>query len=231
MEHVPRAYRERCELITYAGVEHDVFVPPAARPLDRPVELLWVGRLVQYKGIELLLRAVALAAKKCDLRLRVIGGGEELYVSFLRQLVSELGLEGTVEFAKSVARKELPMSYQAADVYCFPTICDTYGIALLEAMSCGFAVVVSDVAGPREIVADGAGLKVPMREPEQFIHDYAEAIVGLANNPSLRNELGQAAREHIVSCHNWDRISEKLLQIYQQLDATVTGTASHGCHG
>jgi glycosyltransferase involved in cell wall biosynthesis len=217
IEHVPREYRDRCELITYAGVEHEVFVPPAARPADRPLELLWVGRLVQYKGIELLIRSVALAAKKCELRLRVIGGGEELYVAFLRQLVAELGLERIVEFAKPVARNELPRSYQNADVFCFPTICDTYGIALLEAMSCGCAAVVSDVAGPHEIVAEGTGVKVPMCEPEQYIGDYADAIVTLAGNPALRCKLGAAARQHIVEHHDWQQIAARLLKIYASL--------------
>jgi len=217
MDHVPREYRDRCELITYAGVERDVFVPPAARPVDRPVELLWVGRLVQYKGIELLIRSVAIAAKKCDLRLKIIGGGEDLYVAFLRQLVTELGLDRIVEFAKPVARNELPRSYQNADIFCFPTICDTYGIALLEAMSCGCAVVVSDVAGPREIVAEGTGVKVPMCEPEQYIRDYAAAIVALAGDPALRCKLGTAARHHIVKHHDWQQIAARLLEIYGSL--------------
>ncbi len=266
LEHVPREYRDRCELITYAGVEHNVFVPgkgdggkggithlceapsgpfrqmsdapfsalthlceapsgpfrqmsdapfSARQMSDVPVStLLYVGRLVQYKGIELLIRSVALAAKKCELRLKIIGGGEELYVAFLRQLVGELGIARIVEFAKPVARNELPQSYQNADIFCFPTICDTYGIALLEAMSCGCAVVVSDVAGPREIVAEGTGVKVPMCEPEQYITDYADAIVTLAGNPVLRCKLGAAARQHIVKNHDWRSISARLLEIY-----------------
>jgi len=217
-DHLPQECRKRCELITYAGVEHEVFVPATARTVDGPLKLLWVGRLVPYKGIELLLRSAALAAKRCDLRLHIVGDGEELYAEFLRQLVLELGLQGIVSFSKSVARNELPRIYQQADVFCFPTICDTYGIALLEAMSCGCAVVVSDVAGPHEIVSESTGIKVPIVEPEQFINDYADAIVALAADPGLRCQLGRSAREHIVAHHDWRRIADNLLDIYERLE-------------
>jgi glycosyltransferase involved in cell wall biosynthesis len=217
LQQVPARFRGRCEPIAYAGVEHDVFTPPPDRPSSGPVRLLYVGRAVAYKGLELLLRAVARARRQCDLRLQVVGGGNPVYLAYCGQLAVELGLQDLVTFAPGVARHALPALYQGADIFCFPTLCDTYGIALLEAMSCACAVLVSDVGGPREMVTPATGIKIPVRDPEQYIHDYAEALVGLAGNARQRAELGQAARRRILAEHDWQRIGAQIRRIYETI--------------
>jgi glycosyltransferase involved in cell wall biosynthesis len=216
-DQVPPRLRSKCEQITYAGVEHDFFVPPPARLGGEPMQLLYVGRLVSYKGLELLLRAIAIAARRCDFHLRVVGDDAGDYSGYCQSLARELGLASNVEFLGCVPRARLRDFYQEADIFCFPTLCDTYGISLLEAMSCGCAVVASDVAGPREIVADGTGLKVPLRDPKQYIAEFSEALVALARDAVLRLGLGRAARDHILNHHDWHSIAGSLLQVYERL--------------
>ena len=265
LRHVPEGLREKCRLVTYSGVEHEVFKPESGEgrkenggggagttglrdrgTTDGSLRLLFVGRLVPYKGVELLLRAVAVASKKCALSLDIVGGGDPVYKDYLVRLCSELGIlveegrtkkeEGagglpsplslllssaaraSVRFLPAVARSMLPALYQQADVFCFPTLCDTYGIALLEAMSCGCAVLVSDVAGAGEIVNSENGIKVPLRNPDQYIQASADAIVALAMNTELRARLGSNARQFIVAEHDWDRIGEQILSIYSELE-------------
>ncbi len=214
---VPDAWRGRCELVPYSGVEHDYFVPTASRPGAGPVRILFAGRLVPYKGLELLLRALAAVGPGTDLHLRIVGNGSAAYSDYCRSLASDLGLGDRVQFLSAVPRVELLSLYQETDIFCFPTLCDTYGIALLEAMSCGCAVVVSDVAGPGEIVTEGSGVKVPLHYPEQYIGDLADALTSLARSPRLRSELGQDARRRILAHHDWDAIGEQLLRIYEEL--------------
>src|SRR5262249_40293305 len=84
--HVPARFQAKCEPITYAGVEHDFFVPPASRATGGRTTLLYAGRIVPYKGLELLLRAVAVAARKSDLQLRIVGSGPPVYVKFCQRL-------------------------------------------------------------------------------------------------------------------------------------------------
>lgn len=217
LEHVPAKLRNKCEEIVYSGVEHDHFVPPHARPDRDPLELLYVGRVVPYKGLELLLRAIALANKRANFHLRVVGSGEPGYLLFCRRLVDELKLASAVEFIPNIAREKLPEVYQSADVFCFPTLCDTYGVALLEAMSCECAVVVSDVGGPREIVSDSTGIKVAMKNPTQYLNDFADALAVLARDPRRRAEYGRRARQQIIQCHDWPSIGRRVLKIYDQL--------------
>lgn len=218
LRHVPEPLREKCRLVTYSGVEHEVFVPPPARPVKDTLRLLFVGRLIPYKGVELLLRAVEIAARRCSIRLDIAGGADAGYKEFLLRLVHELNLESSVNFLAPVPRDQLLSLYQQADVFCFPTLCDTYGIALLEAMSCGCAVLVSDVAGAGEIVNGENGLKVRLNTPDEYIREYAEKIVALAQNHELRASLGDAARRFILREHDWGRIGSQVLAIYDELE-------------
>jgi glycosyltransferase involved in cell wall biosynthesis len=219
---VSQPLRKKCVSITYAGVEHERFAAPDHRPSRSTVRLLCVGRLVPYKGIELLLRALAVASKKCELKLDLVGDGDALYTRYCRELVDSLGLKQAANFVPHVPRAELPGLYQEADIFCFPTLCDTYGIALLEAMSAGCAVIATDAGGAAEIVTPGTGVKVPLTNPGQYIRDYAEAIVGLAGNADLRARLGAAARQHILRDHHWQKIGEQLLAFYESLPCPLT---------
>jgi len=235
LRHVPESLRKKCRLVTYSGIEHDVYLPPLARSHDNSLRLLFVGRVIPYKGVELLLRAIALATKKCSLHLDVVGGADAVYKDFLLQLSRELGLtilsdhatrgaqhaSSTVAFLPSRSRDQLVSLYQQADVFCFPTICDTYGIALLEAMSCGCAALVSDVAGAGEIINGENGLKVALHDPNQYIAEYAERIVTLAENPELRMRLGDKARRYVLREHDWDRIGGQVLGIYDDFSESL----------
>ena len=224
LRHVPEHLREKCRLVTYSGVEHEVFAPPTARPVTNTLRLLFVGRVIPYKGVELLLRAVEIAARRCSIKLDIVGGADPVYKNFLLRLIQELRLGSLVNFLAPVPRDQLPYLYQQADVFCFPTLCDTYGIALLEAMSCGCAVLVSDVAGAGEIVNGENGLKVRLNTPDQYIREYAEKIVALAQNHELRAGLGETARRYILREHDWGRIGEQVLAVYDELEiSTASG--------
>jgi len=213
---LPEQLRARCRRITYAGVEHDRFTPPVVRYPTKLPQLLFAGRLVPYKGVELLLRAAAIARQRCAFRLAIVGKGFPPYVQYCRELVLNLKLADSVKFVEHVPRNDLAEMYQQADIFCMPSI-EKYGIAILEAMSSGCAVLVADANGPGEIVQPGTGMKVSLEEPEQFLHDYADRIVELAEDASLRRQLGEAAREHVIRHHDWTRIGESLREEYAEL--------------
>jgi glycosyltransferase involved in cell wall biosynthesis len=213
LERLPAWVRPRCRSVTYAGVEHDVFRPRQRRLPNRVPQLLFVGRAVPYKGLELLLRAAAKANRSCRFELKVIGGGNPVYKKYCEALAATLGIRDSVRFIGNQPRSALVELYQQADAFCMPSI-ETYGIAILEAMSSGCAVLVSDINGPGEIVQTGTGVKVPLETPEQFIKDYAERLVELVQNSRMRDQLGAAAREHVVRHHDWRDIQATLLDIY-----------------
>jgi glycogen synthase len=213
---LPERLHSRCRYITYTGMEHELFTPPARRRSSRIPQLLFVGRLVAYKGVELLLRAAALALRRCRFELKIVGRSTGPSRAYYHGLAAALRLNGAVTFVDGVRREDLADLYRAADVYAMPTI-EAYGIAVVEAMSSGCAVLVPDYNGPGEIVQPGRGLKVPLETPEQFIRDYAERIVELVEDAKLREALGGTAREYIVEHHDWKRVEASLLEIYDEV--------------
>jgi glycosyltransferase involved in cell wall biosynthesis len=228
LRHVPRHLRDKCRLVTYSGVEHEVFTPPPARPVTDTLRLLFVGRVIPYKGVELLLRAVEIAARRCSIELDIVGAADPVYKVYLLRLIKELRLESSVNFLEPVPRDRLPSLYRRADVFCFPTLCDTYGIVLLEAMSSGCAVLVSDVAGAGEIVNGENGLKVRLNSPDQYIRDYSEKIVALAQNHELRASLGVTARKFVRREHDWGRIGAQVLAVYEELEISTANGSERG---
>jgi glycosyltransferase involved in cell wall biosynthesis len=219
MQEIPRELHSRCEPIVYGGVEHEIFTPPASgREMGKdPFRLLWVGRLKPHKGIELLLRACASIRESRDFTLTVIGGATSWYEGFLKELVRSAGLESRIRWIRSVSRLELVDIYREHQIFCFPSVSDTYGIALLEAMSSGMACVASDIAGPREILPDGTGIRIPVQSPEQYIAETASALSELMERPRRIEELGAAARARILERHDWGKIGERLEEIYRGL--------------
>lgn len=218
---VPEDCRGRCQFLTWSGVEHEVFLPGRPRERGGPLRLLFVGRLIPYKGVELLLRALHVAVTEEKFALKIVGSSDPVYADFIRRLTVDLGLEKIVEFLPPVPRDALVRVYQDADVFCFPSLSDQYGVALLEAMSCGCAALVTDASGPQEIVAEGSGIRIPLLDPDQYIRDYSAALIRLARDRSYCEELGRRARQHILAVHDWERIGGALLGIYRKAETDL----------
>jgi glycosyltransferase involved in cell wall biosynthesis len=179
---------ERITLI-HNGVDRERFSPDgptAERDADAPL-VVCVGRLSEQKGQDLAIRALALLSDP-TVRLRLVGGesahGER---ERLGALAASLGVADRVEWRGEVddAAPEL----RAADVVVAPSRWEGMSLVFLEAMACGAAMVVADVAGSEAV--DHAGIVVPRDDPAAL----AEAIDRLLGDPSLRRSLGEAARE------------------------------------
>jgi len=220
MAEIPPELHGRCEPIVYAGVEHDTFVPPRPEESTRgagPARLLAVGRLKPHKGLELLLRACGAMPRGADFTLTIIGQGRPWYTSFLKELAVTMGISDRVEWIPSVKRSDLIAVYRHHDLFCFPSVSDTYGVALLEAMSSGLPALVSMTGGPAEIVSDECGVRIPVQSPEQYVADASAALADLIGDAAKRARMGEAARRRILDRHDWGKIGARLEAIYEAL--------------
>lgn len=168
-----------------------VAIDPSSRASHEGCRFLSVGRLVQTKGVDYLLRAfAAVLTTTTDVELTIVGEGPE--EANLRQLARDLNVDSRVRFAGFKNRSTLPMEYARADVFVFPTIHDPFGVVLVEAAAAGLPLIASRHAGATPELIDGgkAGRSIePMRT-----ESMAEAMADLANCPELRLEMGAAAR-------------------------------------
>ncbi|HKX68709.1 MAG TPA: glycosyltransferase family 4 protein [Intrasporangium sp.] len=174
-----------------------------------PRQVVAAGRLVQVKGFDLLLRALARASTMP--RLTVLGDGPARRE--LTDLVRELGLSGRVDFRGRASSEEVQQAMAKADVVVVPSRKEAFGIVVLEAWASGTPVVVTSRGGPGELVVDGmTGLVV---DPED-INALAAAIDRVLSEPSTGRRLA-AGGLNSVQEYTWERVARDYDRIYAQL--------------
>lgn len=170
------------ELIDLAGWRALFARNPAPRNQGK-FTVLCVCRFYPRKRVDVLLRAAALLVGRIpELELRIVGGGPE--AGRLRALSNELRLAGRVHWVGNATADQLAREYNAADMFCLPSVQEGFGIVFLEAMAAGKAIVAARAAAVPEVVEHG--LLVDPGSPEAL----AEAICRLHDDSELRDRLG-----------------------------------------
>lgn len=174
--------------------------------------VLFVGRLVPYKGVEYLIKAFSgVRSKVKDAFLLIVGDG--LLRRELMRLVLELNLNDAVVFAGKVPDKELPEYYVASDVFVLPSVSkqEAFGVALLEAMASGKPVITTNIRGSgTSYVAEGCGIVV---KPENA-KELEEGIVGMLKNPDVASDYGRKGRYRSEKEFDINIICDMLLEAY-----------------
>jgi len=177
---------------------------------DRPL-LLFAGRMVPYKGIDVLLRALPQTTAAAVL----VGRGPAL--ARWKALADELGLADRITFAGDVAHDELAALYHACDMFVLPSItrAEAFGYVQLEAMTCAKPVISTRVpSGVPWVNRDGeTGLTVSPGD----VAALRAAIVTLAADPALRDRMGAAGRARVESEFSLARMREAVAALYREL--------------
>ena len=170
----------------------------------RPV-VLAVGRLVGYKGFDVLLAA----ARGLDATVVVVGAGPE------EARLRSLAPPGTV-FAGRMRDADLPACYHACDVFCLPsvTIAEAFGVVLLEAMACGKPLVTTSLpTGVTAVNRDGAtGLVVPPGDADTL----RDALRALLADPARRRAMGEEGKRAVEAEYTAARMAERYLTLYRE---------------
>jgi glycosyltransferase involved in cell wall biosynthesis len=196
------------EHVVYGGVDCDHFSPDGGRRQG----VVFVGRLLHFKGVDVLVRAVG-----ADTPLRLVGPAyDAVYLSALQRLAAGKDVTFVPPPAAGVVDE-----FRRARVAVLPAVIDSdYGpstagelfpLSTLEALACGTPVVVSDVGGMPELITDGVnGFVVPPGEPEA-LRDRVDQLLG---DDSLWKRMSLAARESVIERFTWDRVAERCLEAY-----------------
>jgi len=172
--------------------------------------LLFVGRLVHAKAVDVLLRALAEAP---DVSLLLVGpdGGEG---TALRAQTRDLGLADRARFLE-LPREQLAATFRAADAVVVPSRSgENFGIVAVEAMAARRPIIVTDCGGLPEVVTDEeSGLVVPRDDPSALY----TALIRLRDNPDLRARLGDAGRARVLAHYTWERVTGAFLRLYQRV--------------
>ncbi|HET9643751.1 MAG TPA: glycosyltransferase family 1 protein [Burkholderiaceae bacterium] len=183
--------------------------------------VLQLGRMVPRKGVENVVRAMALLPRKIHPRLLVVGGEADTpdekatpEIGRLRGIARRLGVDDIVTFTGRRQRHELRDYYCAANVFVTTPWYEPFGITPLEAMACGVPVIGSAVGGIQYSVVDGlTGYLVPPNDP----HALAEHLAYLQTHPALGRALGLAGIRRAQMMFTWDQVAAQLVAAYRSL--------------
>jgi D-inositol-3-phosphate glycosyltransferase len=218
--------------VVHPGVNHEIFKPYhklfSRRKLHLPIKpkiILYVGRIDPLKGIRFLIQAVACMVKtqpqfEEKFRILIIGGdvtGHNFWkneeVQKIQKLITHENLSCCVTFAGSKPHDELPYYYSGSDVVVMPSVYESFGLVVLEAMACGSAVVATRVGGLKLLINDKINGRLFKSGDND---DFCNILWELLNNSEERNRLGRSA---VISSQQycWSKQAEKMLKVYRKL--------------
>lgn len=180
---------------------------------DNEKIVMFVGRLVQEKGVSILIDAVPkILHYYNDVKFVIAGKGPQL--DYLKDKANQMGIAHKIYFTGYVADDKLLKLYKCADVAVFPSTYEPFGIVALEGMVSGIPVVVSDVGGLGEIINHGHdGMKAYVGNANSL----GDSILSLLYDSQLAQKCVQNAFKKIKTVYNWDVISKQVVKLYKEV--------------
>jgi len=185
------------------------------------INLLFVGRLVPYKGADILIDAISRVKPSIrnNIRLTIVGDGSERKV--LEQLVEKLNLTEIIAFTGWVDQKDTLQYYCDSDIFCFPSVREFGGAVVLEAMANGLPCIVVNNGGIGEYVTEETGFRINPDSREYVVQEVTVCIEKLVTNPKLRQAMSIKAVQRVKE-FTWSAKAEAIVGIYNKLSANRT---------
>lgn len=207
--------------VTPFGVDVDKFSPNNELKIKDKVTIGMIKSLKEVYGHKYLIEAFAKLVQQLreeesqllhKVNLLLVGDGEQRDVLF--DLVATLGISDYVHFTGAAPHNQVPDYLNQIDIFCAPSLSESFGVAVIEASSCEVPVVVSNVGGLPEVVKNGeTGYIVEPKNVEQL----AEKLYLLVNDQELRLKMGEAGRKFILEDYDWEKNVEKMEKVYRDL--------------
>ncbi len=189
------------------AVNPEKFVPGEIAG-EREPTVLYVGRLVEYKGLSLLIKAIADVQKEIKTRLVVVGDGEDRRT--FEELALKLGVDAV--FTGKIPKKEVVEWMRRARVLVLPSFSrlEAFGIVLLEAMACSTPVMAADIPGVSEVASEGG---VTFSDDKELV----KKLKLLLTDDRLATKLGKMGRTAVERKFSWKVVLDKIEKIYGEL--------------
>jgi len=193
------------------GIDIDLFFPNTKLRENGQKQILWVGRFVPGKCVEDLVDAFFLVHRNHpDTNLVLVGDGPLL--KDIQQKVASLHLTQNVKFIKQLEHSELPELYNRSHVFVLPSLMEGMPLTILESMSCGVPVIITEFPHLKELI-EGSGIFVPPKNAEKL----AEEITFLVEDEKYSHQLGTHGRGVIEDGYSWQNTAGKTVALYEKL--------------
>jgi glycosyltransferase involved in cell wall biosynthesis len=193
LDWLPKKYQHKASCMLEIGVDPrniTITEKPVLTNRKQSLHVVYVGRFIYMKGADLGIRAIAkMRANGIPVRITMIGQGPAQ--EDWKQLISQFKLGDSVTWIPWMKQQDLLAAYQTFDLLLFPSLHDSSGNVVLEAMASGLPVVCLDLGGPAQIVNESCGRVVPVKglNADQVIDNLATALTDIAKSRALANHL------------------------------------------
>ena len=209
---MPSWAKEKCVYIPENGVSLERLEFVRDRSACLPLRGAFVGRLVPYKGADILLEATANFLRKKQLELDIIGDGPQR--PLLEAMVARLGIQSSVRFHGWIPHVEVPNTLRTCDFMALPSIREFGGGVVIESMALGVTPIVADYAGPSELVDEKTGIRVPFHDSKSLVEGMRLAIGRIVGAPEMLDKLGVTARQKARETFTWEAKANQVAAIY-----------------
>ena len=210
---LPESCKKRAFLIPENAVNPELF-PFRLRQLSgNRLTVAFVGRLVPYKGADILIEAVAAYRGGLKIDVLIIGDGPQR--SVLEDAVRRKGLGDRVRFAGWVHHKDLAAVLSESHVLALPSVREFGGGVVLEAMSMGLVPIVANYGGPPELLDEQSGISIDFSDRQTLTTGFLAAFERIETSPELIALLSNGAALRVRQRYTWDVKANEMLQIYK----------------
>lgn len=212
---MPPRYWPKCVYVPENAVDANRFdlMQSQGPRMPGPLRIVFVGRLVPYKGADMLIEAVSQLLAEGRAVLEIIGDGPER--ESLEGLASRRGLGASIVWSGWLPHHLVAEHLRRADVMGFPSVREFGGAVVLEAMSLGVVPVVLAYGGPGELVTKKCGFPLPMGNREEIIDRFRRVLGALADNPGQIAPMGVAAQDRVRRHFTWDAKALQVQRVYK----------------
>jgi glycosyltransferase involved in cell wall biosynthesis len=210
---LPWGARGRVLELPENGVDLTIWQRKLPDQLPGPsLRLVFVGRLIDWKALEIAIEAVHRAIKQIAVTFEIIGDGPMR--QHWQDLAAKMGLTSAIRFSGFLSQQDCAERLQRADVFVLPSLFECGGAVVLEAMAVGLPVIATAWGGPLDYLDESCGILVEPTSREALVTGFCDAIVRLAGSAPLRIRMGQAGHERVRQHFDWERKIDQILELY-----------------
>ncbi|WP_108813421.1 glycosyltransferase family 4 protein [Loktanella sp. Alg231-35] len=209
---LPEYVQDRVIWLPENAIDQTRFNLLSKQDISGPIKACFIGRLVPYKGPDMLLEAAAEPMRDGRLTLDMIGDGPMR--TALEAQAKELGISEAVTFHGNLPHEDVQSVAAKANLLTFPSIREFGGGVVLEAMALGVVPMVIDYAGPGELVTDDVGFKVPIGSRAEIVAAFATKLGEILDDPSDLPAIAKAAHARVQDAFTWQAKARQVARVY-----------------
>lgn len=213
LEQLPGRYRSKCVYIAENAIDPERFLQISRAFSDYPIRAAFEGRLVPYKGCDMMLEGLVSLIQDGRVVVNIYGDGPER--ARLEAFCKKEQIDGGVEFHGWVNHSDLQRKLADNHIFVFPSIREFGGAVVLEAMALGVVPVVVHYSEPGELVNVDTGFAIPMGSRSEIVENVRAAVMTITKNSTILTAMRDAGLERVREHFTWDAKAKKIIEVYR----------------